>query len=89
MNECWLCNKIYDTKELYEMDSWDREVCCITYNKNDDTYNIWSECDDDYYSGEILEINFCPRCGRKINLNYKSNRYPKFSFYRQIRKVDR
>ena len=89
MNECWICNKIYDTKELFEMNSWDREVCCITYNKNDDTYNIWSECDDDYYSGEILEINFCPICGRKINLNYKANRQPKFSFYRQIRKVDR
>ena len=74
MNECWFCNKIYDTKELYEMDSWDREVCCITYNKNDNTYNIWSECDDYYYSGEILEINFCPICGRKINLNYKANR---------------
>ena len=40
MNECWLCNKIYDTKELYEMDSWDREVCCITYNKNDNTVEV-------------------------------------------------
>ena len=37
----------------------------------DDTFNIWSECDDDYYSGEVLEINFCPECGRKINPKYR------------------
>ena len=46
----------------------------ITYNRDDDTYNIWHECDDDYYSGEVLEINFCPKCGRKINPNYKAKR---------------
>ena len=62
-------------KKLNEMDWLDRKsLRCITYNKDDNTYNIWSECDDYYYSGEILEINFCPICGRKINPNYKVKR---------------
>lgn len=73
MNTCEFCNKIYDTQELNETYYRDREFMnYITYNRDDDTYNIWHECDDDYYSGEVLEINFCPKCGRKINPNYKA-----------------
>ena len=75
MNTCEFCNKIYDTQELNETYYRDREFMnYITYNRDDDTYNIWHECDDDYYSGEVLEINFCPKCGRKINPNYKAKR---------------
>lgn len=54
-------------------DMWE-VYCVITHNTKDDTFNIWSECDDDYYSGEVLEINFCPECGRKINPKYKTTR---------------
>lgn len=75
MNTCEFCNKIYDTQELNETYYRYREFMnYITYNRDDDTYNIWHECDDDYYSGEVLEINFCPKCGRKINPNYKTKR---------------
>lgn len=75
MNTCEFCNKIYDTQELNETYYRDREFMnYITYNRDDDTYNIWHECDDDCYSGEVLEINFCPKCGRKINPNYKAKR---------------
>ena len=81
MNKCYFCEKIYDTKTLKNMSQEDRKklcqkewelYCVITHNTEDDTFNIWSECDDDYYSGEVLEINFCPECGRKINPKYKT-----------------
>lgn len=84
MNKCYFCEKIYDTKTLENMSQEDRKklcqknmwevYCVITHNTEDDTFNIWSECDDDYYSGEVLEINFCPECGRKINPKYKTTR---------------
>ena len=83
MNKCYFCEKIYDTKTLENMSQEGRNklcqkkwelYCVITHNTEDDTFNIWSECDDDYYSGEVLEINFCPECGRKINPKYKTIR---------------
>lgn len=75
MNECNFCNKIYNAQKLKETYWTDRDIVnCITYNEEDNTYNIWHECQDDYYSDEILKINFCPKCGRKINLNYKNLR---------------
>lgn len=75
MNECSFCNKIYNTQKLKETYWADRDVVnCITHNEEDNTYNIWHECEDDCYSDEILEINFCPKCGRKINPNYKAVR---------------
>ena len=83
MNKCYFCEKIYDTKTLENMSQEDRKkfcqkewelYCVITHNTKDDTFNIWSECDDDYYSREVLESNFCPECGRKINPKYKTIR---------------
>ena len=65
--ECPFCH------EEVEVD-YNDVVNCITYNEENNTYSIWHECQDDYYSDDILEINFCPKCGRKINLNYKNLR---------------
>ena len=62
-----------ETEEEWD-EALDKMIWSFEQIINDNSYNIWSECDDDYYSGEILEINFCPICGRKINLNYKANR---------------
>ena len=45
---CDFCNKIYNEDELNSQ--YCREVCdCITYDENNNHYNFWHECDDDYY----------------------------------------
>lgn len=71
---CSFCEKIYDVEKLRNMSWTDRYKLgvtnCITFDKENNTYGIWHECDDDYYSKTILEINFCPKCGRTINLKY-------------------
>lgn len=66
---CNFCNKIYNEYELNSQYWADREVYnCITYNESDNTYNFWHECDDDdYYTGNIMEIKHCPMCGRKLS----------------------
>lgn len=66
-NNCDFCNKIYDADELNNQYYADREVCdCITYDKDNNTYSFWNECVDDYYTGNIMEIKYCPICGRKL-----------------------
>ena len=37
------------------------------YDKINDIFCIWHECDDDYYTGNIMEIKYCPKCGRRLN----------------------
>ena len=67
-NDCDFCNTIYNAIELKRKYWADREVCdCITYDEKIGEYCLWHECIDDYYTGNIMEINYCPRCGRKLN----------------------
>lgn len=42
-------------------------VDCITFDKEDNAFNLWHESEDDYYTGNIMEINYCPVCGRKLS----------------------
>lgn len=35
---------------------------------------LYIPCDDWYYSKIVMNINFCPKCGRQVNLNYKAQR---------------
>lgn len=68
MNSCDFCKKIYDYDTLMYLNHWDRDICvCITFIKDDNAYYLWAECEDDYYSDNITEINYCPKCGRKLN----------------------
>lgn len=66
--KCDFCNTIYNASELKRQYWADREVCnCITYDEGIDEYCLWNECVDDYYTGNIMEINYCPKCGKKLN----------------------
>lgn len=66
--KCDLCEKIYDDAELRNMHWSEREYSnYITYNEEHDSYHLWHECDDSYYSGTIMEIGYCPVCGRKLS----------------------
>lgn len=67
-NDCEFCNKIYNTSDLKQQYCADREVCdCITYDENIEEYCLWHECVDDYYTGNIMEIKYCPKCGRRLH----------------------
>lgn len=67
-NDCEFCNVIYNADELKRQYWVVREVCdCITYDETFKEYHLWHECGDDYYTGNIMEIKYCPVCGRKLN----------------------
>ena len=64
-----MCNFCSDIKELQEYKNlpwWDRNSCMV-YDANHNIYWYWMECEDEYYSGLKLIINYCPKCGRKLN----------------------
>lgn len=66
-NNCEFCNKIYNAGKLHNQYWADREVCdCITYNEKEKSYSFWHEYVDDYYTGNLVEIKYCPICGRKL-----------------------
>ena len=45
---------------------WDK-YNTIVYDKTNDSYGLWVECEDWYYSGiQFHDIEFCPYCGRKL-----------------------
>ena len=69
---CDFCNKIYNEDELNSQ--YCREVCdCITYDENNNHYNFWHECDDDYYTGNIMEIK--PFSLKRISVCFSMREY--------------
>ena len=65
---CKWCDKD-EIKQLeqYEDEDEDDRVNCIVYDKSDNLYHLWVECEDWYYSGvQFYDIEFCPYCGRKL-----------------------
>ena len=67
-NSCEFCSKIYSITEaekwkntILDYDSTTPGVICANRNG---VYELWSECDDSYYTGHVLDIQYCPICGR-------------------------
>lgn len=64
---CELCKKIWNTKKEYTkqfQNEWDEDIAIV---KNyDDKIGLYVSCEDWYYSGVVMNINYCPICGRKL-----------------------
>ncbi len=50
-----------------------KNECSIVYDKKDGTFDIWSDGGGDPFQAEacILDIKFCPICGKKLRWNEK------------------
>ena len=74
VNGCEFCNKIWDNvkeyKESFEFEDEEREAIVM----NGHGPGLYIPCDDWYYSKIVMNVNFCPVCGRQVNLNYKVQR---------------
>lgn len=63
---CPLCDKIWSSMEAYKQDigsRWDEPQAIIM---QDDEPWLYIPIDDCYYSNTYMQINFCPKCGRKL-----------------------
>ncbi len=63
---CDFCKEIKDFMEYKKIAPFTRDNCIVKDSKNNK--GLWIECDDYYYSGWALEIQFCPMCGRKLDV---------------------
>ena len=71
MMNCDLCQKIWDSIDEYQGQFGhddDEEVSIVMKDRKPWLY---IPVDDPYYSDTYLQTNFCPKCGRRINPNYK------------------
>lgn len=66
-NECELCKKIWSSQEEYCKQ--------FAHHHYDETYALVMEdgkpylyvpCEDWYYSDVVMQVNYCPKCGRKL-----------------------
>lgn len=61
---CPLCDKIWSSKETYEyaMD-WPDKIAIVM---EDGKPWLYIPCEDSYYSDTKIQINYCPKCSRKL-----------------------
>ena len=74
-NSCEFCSTILTRKQAeqwsHDIDTY--EDTPIEYNvisrdskSSTPTFDLWNRCDDCYYNGIIMQISYCPKCGRKL-----------------------
>lgn len=68
---CDLCKKIWNSVDEYQCQfkyDWDEEIGIVM---KDDKPWLYVPIGDNYFSDTYMQINFCPKCGRRVNLDYK------------------
>jgi len=61
---CDFCDNIKDKEWYEEHDSYTRSNTIVQTGEK--TFGLWIECEDWYYSGVAMKINFCPMCGADL-----------------------
>lgn len=64
--ECKLCEKIWKSEDDYRNQfkyDWDEGNAIVMEDRKP---YLYVPCDDSYYSGTVMQINYCPKCGRKL-----------------------
>ena len=61
---CNFCDNIKDKEWYQEHNSWDRDNAIVQTGEK--TFGLWIECEDCFYSGVAMKINFCPMCGADL-----------------------
>ena len=68
---CDLCEKIWDNIDEYQGQFRylsDEKIGIVMKDRNPWLY---IPVDPPHYSDVYVQINFCPKCGRRVNLNYE------------------
>lgn len=65
---CEFCKKIWNSKDEYTEQfeyPYDEDVA-IVLDEDDNKPSLYIPIGDYYYSDTYLQINYCPKCGRKL-----------------------
>ena len=71
---CRFCEKIYDIEEgrrwarksECEEDYYDPASIIVV----DNSYELWSRCPDSFYNGFVMCVDYCPKCGTKLEKKF-------------------
>ena len=61
---CNFCDNIKDVEYIKKRPFWERTTEIVQIGEH--AFGLWIECEDSYYSGVVMEINYCPICGRRL-----------------------
>lgn len=68
MCKCDFCSAIYDLNKLINIPGHKRTVVnAIVYDAEERTFGLFHECEDEYYTDNIMDIEFCPMCGKRLS----------------------
>lgn len=66
--ECEFCKRIWSSEEEYKNQfkhDWDEQVAIVLDEDNEPA--LYIPVQDYYFSTTYLQINYCPKCGRKLS----------------------
>lgn len=65
--DCIFCRKIWNNikeyKEYYRENEYYEEDAIVMFNGK---HWLYVTCEDSYYNDTNMQINYCPKCGRKL-----------------------
>lgn len=71
-NMCGLCKKIYSRPEAVNWKrkwwEWDMEQPYTIIVNDEDCFSLWNQVDDNFYTGRVMDIEYCPVCGRQLKI---------------------
>ena len=63
---CEFCEKIWDSVSEYKKNfsyNYEERDAIVMYSGRP---GLYVSCDDYYYSRVVMDVNYCPKCGRKL-----------------------
>ena len=67
---CNLCKNIYMPTEAHRWKknwwNWEENQPYTIIVKYDDCFELWHMVNDNYYTGRVMEIRYCPTCGEEL-----------------------
>ena len=66
---CDFCKKIWNSKEEYAKQftyPYDENVAIVLDKWYGDKPSLYVPIEDSFYSDTYLQIDYCPKCGRKL-----------------------
>lgn len=71
---CEFCKNIYTTTEAMEWKhswwNWNYKQPYTIIVEDNDSFALWNQIEDNFYTSRVMEIKYCPVCGRQLIENY-------------------
>lgn len=67
---CNFCKNIYTRAEAmawkHSWWDWDCKQPYTIIVEDNDSFALWNQVEDNFYTGGVMKIKYCPVCGRQL-----------------------